>query len=126
MSTTKRVLLYVMAAAYTYNKTNDKITTNYAVDGKLDMLLTQGTREGVAPAVSPNTGQLFAVGRLNVGEAARVSFDIADVTGAAFIAVTKTGDKESKFYLVNLETGAAAFHGTIAAGEIVKGISVEP
>jgi hypothetical protein len=116
----------VMAAAYTYNKTNDKITTNYAIDGKLDMLLTQGTKEGVAPAVSPNTGQLFTVGRLSVGESARVSFDIADVSGAAFIATTKAGDKESKFYLVNLETGAASFHGTIAVGEIVKGISVEP
>jgi hypothetical protein len=116
----------VMAAAYTYNKTNDKITTNYAIDGKLDMLLTQGTKEGIAPAVSPNTGQLFTVGRLSVGESARVSFDIADVSGAAFGAFTKAGDKESKFYLINLESGTASFHGTIAVGEVVKGISVEP
>lgn len=116
----------VMAAAYTYNKVNDKITTNYAIDGKLDLLLTQGSKEGATPAVSPNTGQLFTVGRLGAGESVRVSFDIADVSGAAFGAFTKAGDKESKFYLIDLNTGAATLQGTIAAGEVVKGISVEP
>lgn len=116
----------VMAAAYTYNKVNDKITTNFAIDGKLDLLLTQGTREGVMPAVSPNTGRLFTVGKLGVGEAARVSFDIADTTGAGFAAFTKAGESASKFYLINLETGAATFLGTIGGGEAVRGVSFEP
>ena len=116
----------VMAAAYTYNKTNDKITTNYAIDGKLDLLLTQGTREGVAPAVSPNTGKLFTIGKLGFGDAERVAFDIADSTGAGFAAFTKRGGADSRFYLIDLETGAAQFLGTIGGNERVMGISFEP
>lgn len=116
----------VMAAAYTYNKTNDKITTNFAIDGKLDLLLTQGTREGVMPAVSPNTGRLFTVGKLGFSDAERVSFDIADSTGAGFVAFSTRGGADSKFYLVNLEAGAATFLGTIGGGEKVRGISFAP
>ncbi|MEY2685589.1 MAG: hypothetical protein RJA09_2734, partial [Pseudomonadota bacterium] len=52
----------VAAAGYTYNTKDDKITTNFAVDLGTGDLLVQGTREGVAPAVSPNTGRLFTVG----------------------------------------------------------------
>lgn len=116
----------VMAAGYTYNKQNDKITTNYAVDGKLDLLVMQGTKEGTTPPVSPNTGQLFTVGKIGVGESARVSFDIADVNNAAFGAFTAAGGKSSRFYLISLETGAGTFQGTIGGGEPVKGIAIEP
>ena len=116
----------VMAAAYTYNKVNDKITTNFAIDGALDLLVTQGSREGVTPAISPNTGRLFTVGKLGFGAAQRVSFDIADLTGAGFAALTRAGAKDSKFYLVNLETGAGTFLGTIGGGETVRGITFEP
>lgn len=115
-----------MAAAYTYNKVNDKITTNFAIDGQLDVLLTQGSREGVTPHVSPNTGRLFTVGNLGFGAAQRVSFDIADSTGAGFAAFTRAGAGDSKFYLVNLDTGSASFLGTIGGGETVKGIAFEP
>ena len=118
----------VMAAAYTYNKTNEKITTNFAIDGKLDLLLLQGSREGATPAVSPNTGQLRTVGQLGAGPAKRVAFDIADSTGAGFAAFTSftRGRGGSRFYLVNLETGAASFLGTIGTGEPVRGITFEP
>lgn len=116
----------VMAAAYTYNKVNDKITTNFAIDGQLGLLLTQGSREGVAPAVSPNTGRLFTVGKLGVGTSQRVSFDITDSTNTGFASFTRAGAGDSKFYLVNLETGAATFFGTIGGGEAVKGIAFEP
>ena len=116
----------VMAAAYTYNKVNDKITTNFGIDGALDLLVIQGSREGVTPAVSPNTGRLYSVGKLGFGAAQRVSFDIADLTGAGFAALTRAGAKDSKFYLVNLETGAGTFLGTVGGGELVMGITFEP
>jgi hypothetical protein len=116
----------IAAAAYTYNKVNEKITTNYAIDAKLGVLVMQGSREGHTPVVSPNTGQLSTVGSLGVGEAARVAFDIADVSNVAFAAFTKSGAASSKFYLVDLETGKATFLGTIGSGEPVKGIAVEP
>ncbi len=116
----------IAAAAYTYNKVNDKITTNYAIDSRLGLLVTQGTREGVTPAVSPNTGQLFTVGSLGVAGSERVAFDIADSTGAAFAAFTQAGATQSRFYLINLDTGATTFLGTIGGGEAVRGISFEP
>jgi hypothetical protein len=116
----------VVAAGYTYNKVNDKITTNYAIDAATESLVTQGTKEGVTPAVSPNTGQLFTVGKLGTGAFARAAFDIADTTGAAFIALTQTNGKSSRFYLVNLDTGAATFMGTIGGGEPIRGMSFEP
>lgn len=116
----------VMAAGYTYNKQNDKITTNYAVDGKLDLLVMQGSKEGTTPPVSPNTGQLFTVGKIGAGESVRVSFDIADVNNAAFGAFTKAGGKASRFYVISLDNGAGTFQGTIGGGEAVKGIAIEP
>ena len=116
----------VVAAGYTYNKVNEKITTNYAIDAATESLVTQGTREGTTPAVSPNTGQLFTVGKLGTGAFARAAFDIADTTGAAFIALTKADGRASRFYLVNLDTGTATFMGTIGGGEPVRGMSFEP
>lgn len=116
----------IAAAAYTYNKVNDKISTNFAIDATLDLLVTQGTREGVTPMVSPNSGQIYTVGALGVGSSARVSFDIADSSGAGFAAFTRAGEARSRFYLINLDTGAATFIGTIGGGEAVRGISFEP
>lgn len=116
----------VVAAGYTYNKVNEKITTNYAIDAATESLVTQGTKEGTMPAVSPNTGQLFTVGKLGTGAFARAAFDIADTTGAAFIALTKADGRASRFYLVNLDTGTATFMGTIGGGEPVRGMSFEP
>jgi Domain of unknown function (DUF4394) len=116
----------VVAAGYTYNKVNDKITTNYALDAATESLVTQGSKEGTTPVVSPNTGQLFTVGKLGAGPFARAAFDIADTTGAAFIALTKADGKSSRFYLVNLDTGIATFMGTIGGGEPIRGMSFEP
>ena len=116
----------VVGAAYTYNKQNDKITTNYAIDAATGTLVTQGSKEGATPTVSPNTGQLFTVGKLGVGNFNRAAFDIADVSGAAFVALTAAGGKSSKFYLIDLATGAATFLGTIGGGEPVRGMLFEP
>lgn len=116
----------VVGAAYTYNKQNDKITTNYAIDAATGSLVMQGSKEGATPAVSPNTGQLFTVGSLGVGLFSRASFDIADVSGAAFVALTHTtGAARTRFYSVDLASGKATFIGTVG-GERLRGMSVEP
>ena len=39
------------AAGYTYNKTSDKLTTNYAIDQAAGTLVMQGSLEGATPAV---------------------------------------------------------------------------
>lgn len=114
------------AAGYTYNKQDEKITTNFAIDALHRTLVTQGSREGTTPAVSPNTGLLYTVGALGTGEIEKVSFDIADVSGAAFMAASKPGEAKSTWYEVNLDSGRAARIATIGVSERVVGIAIEP
>jgi DNA-binding beta-propeller fold protein YncE len=116
----------VVGAAYTYNKQNEKITTNYAIDAETGALVMQGSKEGATPAVSPNTGQLFTVGSLGVAPFARASFDIADVSNAAFASINHGDVPRSRFYEVDLATGKATFIGTVGGGESLRGIAFEP
>ncbi|MDZ7891996.1 MAG: DUF4394 domain-containing protein [Rhodoferax sp.] len=116
----------VAAAAYTYNKKDDKLTTNFAIDRNGGFLVTMGTAEGVQPVVSFNTGQLYSVGALGVTDMSDVSMDIADVSGAAFAAVRLKSHATTRLYSVNLQTGKGTFIGTIGDGARVLGLAVEP
>jgi hypothetical protein len=116
----------LVAAAYTYNKTNDKLTTNYAIDRRLGMLVTQGTVEGVEPAVSPNTGTVRSVGSLGLGPLVDAAFDIADVTGAGFAAVRSVANPTTRLVLVNLQSGRAEVLGKLGDGGPIVGMAVEP
>jgi hypothetical protein len=116
----------LVAAAYTYNKQDEKLTTNFAIDAVHGTLVTQGSREGKSPVVSPNSGQLFTVGALGIGAVTRTAFDIADVSGAAFVAASRGGAASSSWYEINLDNGKASLIGTIGGGEPVVGIAVEP
>jgi hypothetical protein len=111
-------------AGYTYNKQDEKITTNYAIDLAQGLLVTQGTKEGVAPAVSPNTGKLFTVGPLGI-KPQRLQFDISDVNNAAYIAVDEAaGDA---VYRVDLASGKATRVARIGAGGVqLRGMAIEP
>ncbi|MEO6276230.1 DUF4394 domain-containing protein [Roseateles sp.] len=113
----------IVAAGYTYNKGNDKLTTNYALDGRQGVLVHQGSKEGVQPVVSPNTGKLYTVGSLGVGSFEKATLDISDVSNAAYSAIT-TGGK-SIWYRIDLATGKATRIGTVAAGPVV-GAAIEP
>ncbi len=115
----------IQAAAYTYNKVDEKITTNFAIDTRQGVLVTQGSRENARVPVSPNTGRLFTVGALGVGPIGKVSFDIADVDNAAMIAVAPPGGSRSMLHLVDLATGATKRLGTIGSAGI-RGIAIEP
>ena len=116
----------VVAAGYTYNKQNEKITTNFAIDAATGSLVTQGTREGVAPAVSPNTGQLFTVGALGIGHFSRANFDISDVNNAAYVGAEVDGRRGTRVYSVDLASGKATFIGTVGGGERLRGLAIEP
>jgi hypothetical protein len=116
----------VVAAAYTYNKKDEKLTTNYAIDRRAGYLVTQGSVEGVQPVVSPNTGQLRTVGPLGLGPLTNASFDIADVTGAAFAAINTAAQAATRLYLVNLATGKAELLGIVGTGDPIIGMAVEP
>jgi hypothetical protein len=116
----------IVAAGYTYNKQDEKITTNYAIDRALGVLAMQGSREGATPVVSPNTGQLRTVGTLGLGPLADASFDIADVSNAAVAALRATGDSRTRLYLIDLNTGRAQVLGTVGDGGAILGMAIEP
>ncbi len=116
----------IAAAAYTYNKNDEKITTNFAIDVAHGTLVTQGSREGKLPAVSPNTGQLYTVGALGIGSMEKTSFDIADISGSAYMATSKPGATKSSWFEIDLVSGKAKRIGTIGTDEPVVGIAIEP
>ncbi len=114
----------VVAAAYTYNKRDDKLTTNYAIDAGLGALLTQGSAEGVQPAVSPNSGRLFTVGALGTGPLQDASFDIADTDNTALAALRSAG--RTRLYRIDLASGQATVLGTIGSGQPLLGLAIIP
>lgn len=116
----------VLGAAYSYNQVDEKLTTNFAIEARQGVLVTQGSREGVLPAVSPNTGRLFTVGPLGAGRFERSSFDISDIDNVAYAALTRAGAGASVLYRIDLATGAATRIGTIGGGEAVDGLAIEP
>jgi Domain of unknown function (DUF4394) len=115
----------IVAAGYTYNKTNDKITTNYAIDGAAGTLVRQGSREGETPLVSPNTGLLVTVGNLGLGPLAHATLDISDLSDTAYSAAWAPGGA-TRWYRVDLATGRASFIGTVGMGENLIGAAIEP
>ena len=114
-----------VGAAYSYNKADTKITTNFALDAATGALVTQGSREGVVPAVSPNTGQFFTIGSLGMAFN-NASFDIQALSDVAFAALSSDGSTASRWVTIDLKTGAAKSLGTIGGGERVVGIALEP
>lgn len=113
-------------AAYTYNKRDDTLTTNYVIDQKSGTLVAQGSVEGVQPVVSPNTGLLRTVGPLGTGGLQEVAFDIADVSGTAYAALRGTSASATLLYTVNLSTGLATLVGPVGDGSALLGLSVVP
>lgn len=115
----------VVAAAYSYNKADPKITTNFAIDAATGTLVTQGSREGVQPMVSPNTGRLFTVGPLNAGPFDTAAFDIHVLTDLGFAALTARDARSSRWVEIDLKTGRAQLLGTIAGGQAVVAVAFE-
>ncbi len=116
----------LVAAGYTYNTRDDKLTTNYAIDARSGTLVIQGSLEGTQPVVSPNTGQLRTVGSLGLGALTDVSFDIADINNAAFIAERPDNSRRSRLHLVDLSSGRATLIGEFGVAGTLRGLAVEP
>jgi len=117
----------VTGAAYTNSKdgTGAMGTTLYDIDSNNDRLVTQGSPN--ATPVSPNTGQLFTVGSLDVDTTGNVGFDIAPASGEAYAAFELAGSTgSSSLYDVNPSTGGADEVGEIGGGKVLEGLSVVP
>jgi outer membrane protein assembly factor BamB len=112
-------------AAYSYNKSNDKITTNYAIDLAQGALVRQGSLEGATPVVSPNTGVLYSVGALGTGAIDDAAFDIADIGNTA-LAALKAGGR-TRLHLIDLGSGKATPIGSVGDGrQALWGLAIEP
>jgi hypothetical protein len=112
-------------AGYTYNKRDDKLTTNFAVDIGRGTLVRQGSVEGATPVVSPNTGVLWTVGALGTGAVDDAAFDIADVNNAALAALRRGG--VTRLHAVDLATGRATPIGRVGNGQqALWGLAIEP
>ncbi len=110
------------AAGYTNSVAGATSTTLYDLDSRKDTLVTQGTAAGVTPAVSPNTGQLFTVGKLGIDLDRTNGFDIATVDGRqhAMAAVRTSSSLLGGTLLVkvDLSSGRASVVG-LAGGDVV-------
>lgn len=115
----------IIAAGYTYNSDNEKLTTNYAIDAALGTLVMQGSREGASPVVSPNLGVLSTVGELGTGALADAHLDISDITNTALAALTPDGGS-TQLYRVDLESGEATAIGPVGDGGALLGLAIEP
>lgn len=116
----------LVAAAYTYNLKNDKLTTNFAIDQRLGTLVIQGSKEGVEPVESPNLGVLRTVGELGTGPVTDAAFDIADVGNTPLLALRTQADPRTRLYRVDLSNGKATLLGTLGTGVALVGLAVEP
>lgn len=114
----------IAAAGYTYNKVNEKLTSNYAIDLARGTLVLQGSREGVVPEVSPNTGRLFTVGALATGALDDAALDIADIDNTALAALATRG--RTRLFRLDLASGQATLLGTLADGGPITGLAIEP
>lgn len=114
----------VGAAGYTYNKDNEKLTSNFAIDTRLGWLLLQGSPEGAPEPVSPNTGRLTSVGPLGTGPLVDATFDIADLDNEALLGTTIAG--QTMLMRVDLRTGRADALGRIGNGEPLRGLAIAP
>ncbi|MGH2588970.1 MAG: DUF4394 domain-containing protein [Dehalococcoidia bacterium] len=112
----------LVGAAYTNNVARATTTTNYGIDARAGVLVTQGSVNG--SPVSPNTGRLFTVGRLGIAATNAVGFDISR-GGRAYASFTGF-DGRTNLYLVDLSSAATHLIGMIGNGETISGFAIKP
>ena len=114
----------IAAAAYTNNDSDASTgTINYAIDSGTNSLVTQGRASvGGDAGVSPNTGQLFTVGRLGITANTVNGFDIATSNNYAAFVSGRT------VYNIDLSTGRARAIGNlgVSSGTNVRGFTLLP
>lgn len=105
------------AVAYTNSDTDPATgTTLYGVDGGLGNLVE---------ITAPNGGLVNTVGSLGFGFSPTIAgFDILTVGGMNLAYLSAVDGNASRFYRVNLETGAASLVGNVRVAGGLQGIAV--
>ena len=125
----------VTAAAYTNSVAGAASTALYDIDTARDVLVLQGTKPGATPAVSPNTGRLFTVGRLGIDVADLNGFDIVGAAkGAAFdatdyralAAVRVKAQQRSVLVRIDLRSGKASLRAKLPGSAVGLTASAGP
>lgn len=107
----------VAASGYTNSGAGATTTALFGIDSRTDALVLQGSVPGATPVVSPNTGQLFTVGRLGLNVSELNGFDIAGVAAStghdpadyrAVAAVRTSGVGLSLLVDIDLRSGRAS------------------
>jgi len=106
----------IVGTAYTNSIAGAILTTLYAIDSNLDVLVT-------LPA--PNNGQMLTVGSLGVNTSDLVGFDISGRDGAAFAVLTVKPNIGS-LYFIDLPTGAATYIGDMGRNLVLRGLAIAP
>jgi trimeric autotransporter adhesin len=105
----------IIDVAYDRNFQGATLTTLYGIDGSRNTLVGIGGLNGTP---SPNGGQLFTLGSLNVDAGSHIGFDIA-ADGTAYAAFENAnGAGLLRLYRINLATGAATNLGKIGGGNM--------
>jgi trimeric autotransporter adhesin len=112
-----------VAAAYTnsFVTTPPTPTTLFLIDPSKNILARQGSAGGTP--ISPNTGQVSTIGPLGVVTTNQVGFDVSDDNNA-YASLTAPGATQSRFYRINLRTGAATAVGRNVMNTIMNTIGV--
>ncbi|MEQ8847125.1 DUF4394 domain-containing protein [Botrimarina sp.] len=105
----------VAGIAYTNSFGVPSSTQQYGIDSRLGVLVT----------VANNAGTLQTVGSLGVGPLTNeLGFDISGATGVAYAALQS--GPNSMLYTIDLGTGAATLVDQIAAGDLIRSLTVIP
>jgi Domain of unknown function (DUF4394) len=108
----------IVGAAYTQSFAPSPDPTRkptlYGIDSNLDILVRQGGANFPDNPPSPNTGQLFTVGKLGIDFSDDTGFDILSSPNGRDVAIAVS---DNKLYRINLETGAARKISTIGDDE---------
>lgn len=115
---------HVVSSAYTNSFAGATSTTLYNIESALDILTIQNP---------PNNGTQVSVGSLGLDVTALAGFDILTVgsTNTAYAALQPAGSQGSRFYTIDLTTGAATLVGGIGANQssdslAIRDIAVTP
>ncbi len=103
----------IAGSAYDRNAANSTVTTLFGIDAGDNTLVRQG---GVDGAPSPNGGAITTIGPLGFDTSGNLGFDIENVSGTAFAALTVSG--VAGLYTIDLGTGAATFVGALAPARL--------
>jgi hypothetical protein len=113
----------LVANGYTYNKTDSKLSTSYAIDLDLAQLVMQGSHETKVPPVSANSGRVMTVGPLGVKGLVDADMDISDLSNTPLAALRTD---RTRLYRIDLKTGEATLLGLIGDGSPLRSIAIEP